>query len=207
MLRVGVFSDDVGGPVAAMLLARGLADPGDGVTLATPGWPELMERRQGDVDPSPVSLLSLREGDEGRGLAEADFGGRDLVVSLGLSALRDGQVSSRLDVRIVVGKDHPAASRALRAARCEPGRTGVTPWFLAFANQSVLRTQASLVSGGGVPLPFCARALPTALPRLDRSLEIRLLRGEHPEECRRTGILLAALAMAASAMPDRKSVV
>jgi hypothetical protein len=200
MLRIGVFSDDVGGPMTAILIARGLAESGVPVTLAAPPQFPFRDRPRPDVDASPIRVVPLSDGNEGDQLGGVELDGRDLVVTLGLAALRDSAAASQIDVAVVVGKDHPAASRALRAARCEPCCAAGSPWFLATSNQSVIRTQASILSNGSIPLPFSTRVLPMTLPRLNKSLEDRLLEGECMDECRRAGILLAALVTAASAM-------
>lgn len=204
MLRVGVFSDDLGGPMAAILIALGLAEGGDPVTLAAPALPA--DRRRSDADASSVRMVTLEEGREAERLGGRDLAESDLVVSLGLASLGDVTLTSGLDVSIVVGKGHPAASRALRAARCEPSRGTGVPWFVPFATQSVLRTEATLLQSS-IPLPYCTRVLPTTLPRLDAMRENRLLGGETLEEARRTGIILAALSTAAAAMPAATRIV
>lgn len=200
MLRVGFFSDDVGGHIAAVLLAQGLATLGDPVSLAT-CFPFGRGEPGAGAGTSPVQALALDEGSISGGLQGAMLRGHDIVTSLPLSSIRDTSVAAHLDLRVVVGKEHPAAARALRAARCEPHGAAAAPWFLAFSNSSVIRTQAGLVQPGRIPLPYSTKMLPTALPRLDWAVEERLYGGGFPEECRRTGILLAALATAAAALP------
>jgi hypothetical protein len=202
MMRVGVFSDDLGGPLAAIMLAQGFAALGGPVSVAASAPLRLPTFPDDASVASPLMATTLDEGQGAEWLDRTSALGRDAVVSLDLAALRDATVTERLDVSIVVGKEHPAAARALRAARCEPSRAAATPWFLAFSNQSVLRTEASLLPTGSIALPYATRALPTALPRLDRTAEDSLLRGGVPTECRRTGIMLAALATAAVAMPE-----
>lgn len=202
MLRVGVFSDDLGGPLAAIMLAQGFAALGGPVSVAGSAPLRLPTFLDDASVASPLMATTLDEGQGAEWLDRTSTLGHDAVVSLDLAALRDATVTERLDVSIVVGKEHPAAARALRAARCEPPRAAATPWFIAFSNQSVLRTEASLLLTGSIPLPYATRAFPTALPRLDRTAEDSLLRGGVPAECRRTGIVLAALATAAVALPE-----
>lgn len=202
MLRVGVFSDDLGGPLAAIMLAHGLAVLGHPVTVAGSTVFGIQPRFEDAIGTRRIETIALDEGSEADGLDTASQEDRDVIAFLPLSALREGAIMGRIDLSIVVGKSHPAAARALRAARCEPSRAGTTPWFLAFSTQSVLRTEAGLMTVGSIPLPYATRALPTTLPRLDHSREECILQGAFPEECLRTGILLAALATAAAVLPE-----
>ncbi|WP_238298226.1 hypothetical protein [Methylobacterium soli] len=203
---------------SALMIASGLAELGAPVAVGSTLPPHQLGARDGlAVDVAWTDVAGLCR------LLDDARGGADTVAVLPLASLRDGTVTARLDVAIVVGRDHPAAARALRSARFEPepakshglaldlnardapAATAV-PWFLAYSSQTVLRTQAMLMSSQGPALPFAARALPVMMPRFDRRHEGSQCTGSPNAEHRRIGILLAALALAAAAEPSARRI-
>lgn len=213
-LRIGFFSDDVGASHAAALVGHGMARAGGNVTVVAPPYrldPGEEPRANGGVlglglphRSNPYDVQCMLEGLVGRD--------SDCVVALPLSAIRDKGTCLQFDAVVTVGRDQPAAARALRAARYEAGRSvqaedGSRPaWFLVGANQSMLRTQANLSSARGPALPFAVRSLPTTLPRLSTIEEAALFDGRPDSEALRNGILLAALVVAVASDPHGRRI-
>lgn len=213
-LKIGFFSDDIGASHAAALFGHGLARSGGRVAVVAPPYhsdPDRGSRVIGGVvglgsphRSNPYDVQCMLEGSVGRDT--------DCAVALPLSAIREKGICLQFDAVVTVGRDQPAAARALRAARYEAGPNGRAgegappPWFLVGANQSVLRTQANLSPVHGPALPFAVRSLPTMLPRLSATEEAALFEGRPDQEGLRSGILLAALVVALVADPHARRI-
>jgi hypothetical protein len=211
MARIAYFSDDEAGTHCARLTCLGLAQLGGATVLALQ---EPAPCAEGATPPDGVSVVTIEDRanayDVERLLHEADRRGADVVAALPLAYARDRAVRHQFDAAIAVGREHVPAARALRAARhvaADPGEARdrahdpVPVWFLAGADQSILATKARLSSARGPLLPFAARSLPMALPRMSPRAVDDLLAWRPDDAVLGTATLLAALAIAVASDP------
>ena len=212
MVRIGMFSDDVGSSHAAAMVAQGLSQVGRKVTLVAPEFrpgSDLQANVAGPVStralPDRVNAFEVQAI-----LARPHDRNRDRIVALPLAALRERAIRIQFDAVLAVGREHPAAERALAAARYDTaaavGWDAPPAWFLACSGQDGLRTRANLSPERGHRLPFAVRSLPATLPRLSRTEATALLEGRPDADMVRDGILLAVLAVAVAADPHARRI-
>ncbi|GJE44925.1 hypothetical protein [Methylobacterium soli] len=214
-MRIGVYSDDMAGLVAALLLARGLATLGEPVQIMADLPAEVRSlpcenvRWPGAASMSDEAIERAVEG-------AADPEGH-LVVVLPLARLANCRVRRTLDTALTAGRDHPASARALRAARYETNPSTCMgaaeasdrlppPWFVPCSHQADLRTRATLASTGAVSLPFATRAIPFMVPRLGPNEVVTLAAPELPAATLQTGVLLASIVLAIAADPHAQRI-
>ncbi|MET3414010.1 hypothetical protein [Methylobacterium sp. 1030] len=216
MARIAYFSDDEAGTHCARLTCLGLSQL-DGSTILALQEPVPVAGHA--TPPEGVSVVTLEDRanafDLERLLLDAERRGADVVAALPLAYARDRVVRHQFEAAIAVGREPVSATRALRAAQyvaTDPcGARGraydpVPVWFLAGTDQSVLATKARLSPACGPRLPFAARSLPMALPRMSpRSLDdMRAWRGD--DAVLGTATLLAALALAIASDPTAAAI-
>ncbi|MEE7505152.1 hypothetical protein [Methylobacterium mesophilicum] len=211
MTKIAFFSDDEAGTLCARLTCLGLSQLG-GTTVLALQEPAPVAGRA--TPPDGVSVVTLSDRANGydveRLLRDTDGRGADVVAALPLAHARDRVVRHQFDAAIAVGREPVPAARALRAAQyvaVDPGEARdraydpIPVWFLAGADQSILATKARLSPARGPRLPFAARALPMALPRMSPRALGDMHEWRADDAVLGTATLLAALAIAVASDP------
>lgn len=205
-----MFSDDIAGPAAAILIARGLATLGGPVRVVAVLPSSLTGPQREGL--ALAGAEAVDEADWPTLLAAGMGGDGDVVIALPLARLSERPLRGALDAVLTIGRDHPASARALRAARFDVGRSAeggqgtgerhAPPWFMPCSHQVDLWTKATLAaSPASARLPFATRALPIMLPRFDLDAVTLLAADEPPISALRMAVLTASLAMAITADP------